>query len=66
MANNNVKPHDHFFRASMAEQKVAREFFETHLPDNIKRIVDLNSLQLQHDSYVSDDLQEENWLWIFS
>lgn len=54
-----ITPHDHFFRSMMANQKVAREFFETHLPVRIKNIVDLDSLQLRHNNYVGEDLHEQ-------
>lgn len=59
MTNEHLTPHDRFFRSLMANQKVAREFFETHLPVNIKNIVDLSKLQLQHDSYIGDNLREK-------
>ena len=59
MSQNNLNPHDHFFRSMMKNQKVVREFFVTHLPDNIKNIVDLDKLQLDHTSYVSEDLREQ-------
>lgn len=52
-------PHDRYFRALMAKPEVAQEFFEKHLPDKIKNIVDLKSLQLQHNSYVDNDLHEQ-------
>jgi len=59
MTNNHPTPHDHFFRSMMKNQKVVHEFFATHLPGNIKNIVDLNNLQLDHTSYISDDLREQ-------
>ena len=40
-------PHDHFFRESMKDQRVAIEFLETHLPADILEWVDLHTLVLQ-------------------
>lgn len=52
-------PHDRYFRTLMAKPEVAQEFFVKHLPDKIKSIIDLKSLQLQHNSYVDDGLHEQ-------
>ena len=49
--------HDKFFRSMMNHSQVAREFFEKHLPDKIKKIIDLNSLDLKSGSFVDEELK---------
>jgi len=53
-----TKAHDHFFRMVMSDKRVAREFFETHLPNDLLKIADLNCLELQPGSYIDDMRQE--------
>ena len=50
-------PHDKFFRAALSDQRVAKAFFDFHLPPFIKKAVDLNTLQLRKDSYVDEQLK---------
>lgn len=50
-------PHDRFFRSSMANPRVAVEFFETHLPDVLKKKVDLNTLHMEPGTFVDEELQ---------
>ena len=45
-----TNPHDQFFRKSMENKRVAREFLMTHLPAELCPLVDFNSLQLQERS----------------
>lgn len=51
-------PHDHYFRSSMSDLRVAKEFFQTHLPESILSIIDLNALRLQKASFVDENLRE--------
>jgi recombination-promoting nuclease RpnB len=53
------KAHDHFFRMMMSDKRVAREFFESHLPRNMLAVADLNYLELQSSSYI-DDIRKES------
>jgi len=57
MTNKHLNPHDRLFRSLMGDEKVANEFFEKHLPVDIKKQVQLNSLKLQGNSYIGDDLR---------
>jgi predicted transposase/invertase (TIGR01784 family) len=50
-------PHDRFFRAAMANKRVAREFFESHLPEAFQEHVDLNTLHLEPGSFIDEELQ---------
>ena len=57
MVNNHIQPHDRLFRGLMSKPKVAKDFFEQHLPDNIKQIANLDKLKLQKGSFVNDKLR---------
>ena len=57
MTRNRLNPHDRFTRAMMTNQKVVREFFDVHLPENIKNILDFSSIQPQKDSFIDDKLR---------
>ena len=51
-----LSPHDKFFRNAMSDPRVAEEFFKEHLPESIQKIIDWKKLELQKDSFVSDNL----------
>jgi predicted transposase/invertase (TIGR01784 family) len=53
-----TKAHDHFFRMSMSDKRVARDFFEAHLPEDLRKIIDFNHLDLQSGTYIDDMRQE--------
>lgn len=57
MAHKHLSPHDHFFRAAMAEPRVVKDFFQAHLPTKIQEIISWNSIQLQKESYIDDKLK---------
>ncbi len=50
-------PHDHFFRGAMINRKVAKEFFEYHLPLEVRAYLDLNTLEFQPGVYVNKALE---------
>lgn len=54
-----AKAHDHFFRMMMSDKRVAREFFEAHLPKEVLTVIDLNQLELQSATYI-DDVRKES------
>ena len=51
-------PHDNFFKTSMSNKQVARNFFEEHLPADIKKQLDLDTLELQPGNFVDKALQQ--------
>jgi predicted transposase/invertase (TIGR01784 family) len=51
--------HDHFFKMMMADKRVAKEFFSTHLPPDLLESVDLECLDLQPSDYI-DDLRKQS------
>lgn len=57
--SNITTPHDLFFRNVLQNKEVAKEFFRFHLPANIKKYIDLNSIQLQSDSFIESNLKEQ-------
>lgn len=52
-------PHDRFFKKSMSNMIIAKDFFQHHLPNEILHQVDLSSLSLQTGSFVDQDLQQK-------
>lgn len=58
MAERPHNPHDRFFRSAMENQAVARAFVRYYLPADISAALDLDSLALEHDSYLDPALQE--------
>ena len=59
MSENITKVHDHFFRDIMTDKRVARDFFEAHLPADLRQIVDLNILEMLPESN-TDGFQRES------
>ncbi len=48
--------HDRTFKAVIADIRVAREFFEQHLPESVLALVDLATLKLSPNTYVDKNL----------
>jgi predicted transposase/invertase (TIGR01784 family) len=53
-----INPHDKFFRRSMMDKRIAKQFFDFHLPKKILALVDLNTLQLCNGSYIEERYRE--------
>ena len=51
-------PHDRYFRAMLTNKKVAIDFLEWHLPESIKEIVDLNTIEVKKDTFVDDNFKK--------
>ena len=52
-----ANPHDTYFRESFGRAEVARDFLCVHLPPAVLAELDLDSLEIAKDSYVSSDLR---------
>jgi predicted transposase/invertase (TIGR01784 family) len=52
-----LSPHDRIVRSTMSQPQVIKEFFSNYLPANIKKEIDIDSIQLQKDSFVDDKLR---------
>ncbi len=50
-------PHDKFFKRAMSDLRVAKDFFQQHLPAEIKKRVAFNSLQFQKETFVDEELK---------
>lgn len=50
-------PHDKFFRDSFSRLNIARGFLEEYLPPDVHDELQLDTLELQSDSFVDDELQ---------
>ncbi|MBK5929953.1 Rpn family recombination-promoting nuclease/putative transposase [Halochromatium salexigens] len=50
-------PHDVYFRESFTRREIAQDFLRQHLPAELLAVVDLDSLEISKDSYVSRELR---------
>lgn len=50
-------PHDRLFRAAMQYPQVAREFLDSHLPDEIKVKLDFSSITVCPNSFIDEELK---------
>ncbi|GAG97906.1 unnamed protein product [marine sediment metagenome] len=58
MTKNCPTPHDHFVRSAMVDIRISKDFLKQHLPESIKKIIDLDSLKPQKETFITDDLKE--------
>jgi predicted transposase/invertase (TIGR01784 family) len=49
--------HDELFRKALENPKVAKEFFNAHLPLEVQKIIDTSTLSLQNGSFIEQDLR---------
>ena len=49
-------PHDKYFKSSMSDLRVAKEFFQQHLPEEITKLINLDTLILRKESFVDNQL----------
>jgi len=49
-------PHDKFFKETFSNVEVARDFIENYLPESILKIIDLETLELQKDCFITGSL----------
>jgi len=57
MKDNIVNPHDRFFRHALADKRVAKEFFDRHLPNHIKELVNFDQMVFCKESFVDQELK---------
>lgn len=50
--------HDKFFKETMGDVATAKDFLIHYLPNHIMKIVDVNTLEPQKDSYINKELEE--------
>ena len=51
-------PHNNFFQYALSHPAAARNLIEMHLPADLVQILDLDSLELQKDSFIDDELRD--------
>lgn len=51
-------PHDKFFKETLGNVSTAKDFLTHYLPDNIMKIINVNTLEPQKDSYINKNLEE--------
>lgn len=49
-------PHDSLFKRIMENGIAAKEFLDEYLPDEVKNILDLNTIKIQKESYIEPNL----------
>jgi predicted transposase/invertase (TIGR01784 family) len=52
------QPHDHFFRATFGRTEVASDFMQHYLPEGVRAILDLSTLQLREATFIDAELRE--------
>src|SRR6056297_1502287 len=51
-------PHDSLFKRTLGDKKVAVDFLENYLPDNILKEIDLTDIKVAKDSFIDEELEE--------
>ena len=51
-------PHDKFVKDMFSDMEMAIAFLDTYLPDHLKKILVLQSLEYENTSYLTDELAE--------
>ncbi len=51
-------PHDRFFKETFGKVEVAKDFLNNYLPENIIKVIDVDTLEPQKDSFINEELQE--------
>jgi predicted transposase/invertase (TIGR01784 family) len=52
------QPHDKFFKLSLAEPRVVKEFFTEHLPPAVLAKVDLTALKLENRTFIDETYKD--------
>lgn len=53
-----AKPHDKFFREIWSDREVALDFLENYLPAEIRSVADMDTLEIQKDTFVEKRLRD--------
>jgi hypothetical protein len=51
-------PHDTIVKEILSRKETARDFFSHYLPDRIRALLDLDSLEICKDSLIENELRE--------
>ncbi len=66
MKNGIDKIHDKFFKNSMENKKVSRQFFQTYLPPEILCKTDLTSMKIENNSFIDEAFRKTEADVLFS
>lgn len=58
MNNTISNPHDHFFREMWSDRDLALDFLQNYLPASVLAMADLDTLEIQKDSFVEKRLRD--------
>jgi len=58
MTKKIYSPHDKMFKKAMTDVRIARNFFEHYLPNEIKELIDFDVLNLSPNSYIDEALNQ--------
>jgi len=61
-----VSPHDKYFKVMMSDPRVSKDFLQFHLPENIKLHMGFDSLHLEKESYLDEELDLNRTDLVFS
>ncbi len=56
-SKHTIKHHDLFFKSSLQDIEIAKDFFKAHLPKKIQKMIDWETLHLENDSFIEEDFQ---------
>jgi predicted transposase YdaD len=52
-----IQVHDHAFRSAMSDLRVARDFLTHYLPTQVRKRINLKSLEFQKESFIDKELK---------
>lgn len=52
-------PHDKFFKQVLGDRKTAKDFLTNYLPQDLLSTIELDSLEIQKDTYIDEELREQ-------
>jgi predicted transposase/invertase (TIGR01784 family) len=55
--NELSNPHDRYFKETFSRPEIVRDFLSNYLPPVVAESLDLNTLELQPDSFIDQDLE---------
>ncbi len=58
MKNEIVNKHDATFKEVFSQKRIAKDFIENNIPKEALDIIDMESLTLQKDTFINEELQE--------
>ena len=50
-------PHDKFFKETFSDVEVAKDFLNNYLPEDILKVIDVDTLDPQKDSFINGELE---------